>query len=204
MLHDMACVMIDDRTIPSEAQCLTCGYLLRGLPEPKCPECGRPFDPLDATTFEGDSQRRRRILWAKRLAVAAGITLVVFALAPRELLTAKMVFSCSRCGATTIVYRWEPVPPGWIRASYPAFPWTSKTPAGAKFTNSACDVHQYDVSVRFDMRNGGWATGQGGYNRGEVVTFNDHPATLPKAMDVLEALSIPSNNGITVDYKPLP
>ena len=24
-------------------QCMHCGYLLRGLPEPRCPECGRPF-----------------------------------------------------------------------------------------------------------------------------------------------------------------
>lgn len=26
-------------------QCTTCGYSLRGLPEPRCPECGTPFDP---------------------------------------------------------------------------------------------------------------------------------------------------------------
>jgi len=25
--------------------CLKCGYNLRGLPEPRCPECGTPFDP---------------------------------------------------------------------------------------------------------------------------------------------------------------
>jgi len=25
--------------------CLSCGYLLKGLPEPRCSECGRPFDP---------------------------------------------------------------------------------------------------------------------------------------------------------------
>lgn len=25
--------------------CIGCGYLLYGLPEPRCPECGRPFDP---------------------------------------------------------------------------------------------------------------------------------------------------------------
>jgi hypothetical protein len=26
-------------------KCIACGYSLRGLPEPRCPECGRPFDP---------------------------------------------------------------------------------------------------------------------------------------------------------------
>ena len=28
-----------------DARCGTCGYLLYGLPEPRCPECGTPFDP---------------------------------------------------------------------------------------------------------------------------------------------------------------
>lgn len=31
--------------------CLECGYSLHGLPECRCPECGQPFDPADATTF---------------------------------------------------------------------------------------------------------------------------------------------------------
>ncbi len=28
-------------------RCYECGYLLVGLPEPRCPECGTPFDPDD-------------------------------------------------------------------------------------------------------------------------------------------------------------
>src|SRR5207237_69883 len=31
--------------------CLDCGYALWGLPEPRCPECGREFDPLDPKTM---------------------------------------------------------------------------------------------------------------------------------------------------------
>src|SRR4051812_43822981 len=31
--------------------CLDCGYALRGLPTPRCPECGREFDPLDRATM---------------------------------------------------------------------------------------------------------------------------------------------------------
>src|SRR2546430_16461031 len=31
--------------------CLDCGYALRGLPTPRCPECGRGFDPLDPATM---------------------------------------------------------------------------------------------------------------------------------------------------------
>jgi hypothetical protein len=31
-----------------------CGYSLRGLPEPRCPECGQRFKPGDPTTYYGN------------------------------------------------------------------------------------------------------------------------------------------------------
>ena len=31
--------------LPPPDRCYQCGYMLRGLPEPRCPECGEPFDP---------------------------------------------------------------------------------------------------------------------------------------------------------------
>ncbi len=34
--------MLQKKGIPI---CITCGYDLHGLPEPRCPECGREFDP---------------------------------------------------------------------------------------------------------------------------------------------------------------
>ncbi len=36
--------------------CLKCGYDLRGQTEPRCPECGTPFDAelIDGTTGNGD------------------------------------------------------------------------------------------------------------------------------------------------------
>ena len=34
--------------------CLECGYPLDGLPEPRCPECGTPFDPDDPDGFRED------------------------------------------------------------------------------------------------------------------------------------------------------
>jgi hypothetical protein len=30
-----------------EGKCVRCGYMLRGLREPRCPECGTPFNPAD-------------------------------------------------------------------------------------------------------------------------------------------------------------
>ena len=32
-------------------RCLDCGYILDGLPEPLCPECGRAFDPNKPETY---------------------------------------------------------------------------------------------------------------------------------------------------------
>ena len=29
----------------AEGRCARCGYDLQGLTEPRCPECGTPFDP---------------------------------------------------------------------------------------------------------------------------------------------------------------
>jgi len=31
--------------------CRACGYSLRGLDSPRCPECGRPFDRFDPSSF---------------------------------------------------------------------------------------------------------------------------------------------------------
>ena len=31
--------------VEAESRCARCGYDLRGLPEARCPECGRPFEP---------------------------------------------------------------------------------------------------------------------------------------------------------------
>ncbi|UCE60312.1 MAG: hypothetical protein JSU63_00910 [Phycisphaerales bacterium] len=45
-------------SIPDTAACKTCGYLLRGLCEPRCPECGKPFDPDDPKTYNARPARR--------------------------------------------------------------------------------------------------------------------------------------------------
>ena len=31
--------------------CLQCSYILEGLTENRCPECGRPFDPEQSSTY---------------------------------------------------------------------------------------------------------------------------------------------------------
>jgi hypothetical protein len=44
--------------VPSKARCIGCGYALCGNTSVRCPECGREFDPADATTFDMGSSRR--------------------------------------------------------------------------------------------------------------------------------------------------
>jgi hypothetical protein len=34
---------------PEGPRCQKCGYLLIGLPEPRCPECGTPFEKPEAS-----------------------------------------------------------------------------------------------------------------------------------------------------------
>jgi hypothetical protein len=53
-------------------RCKTCHYSLLNLTKHRCPECGRPFDPRDASTFDVTV---RAGLWANvviRLACIAG------------------------------------------------------------------------------------------------------------------------------------
>jgi hypothetical protein len=48
--HDPAAAATS-RPQPPIGLCLDCGYALHGLPTPRCPECGREFDPLDPKTM---------------------------------------------------------------------------------------------------------------------------------------------------------
>jgi hypothetical protein len=44
--------------------CLGCNYPLWGLPTPRCPECGREFDPLDASTMNMGRELSPLARWA--------------------------------------------------------------------------------------------------------------------------------------------
>ena len=51
MRYDAAMGEPDERGSTPHRRCLGCGYVLDGLPENRCPECGRGFDPADPDTF---------------------------------------------------------------------------------------------------------------------------------------------------------
>lgn len=44
--------------LPDDARCLNCGYRLHSLPENRCPECGKPFDPAVQSTYRSGSSPR--------------------------------------------------------------------------------------------------------------------------------------------------
>jgi len=46
--------------VPDTARCLRCGYLLRGLPERRCPECGTEFDPAEPETYADPARPKGR------------------------------------------------------------------------------------------------------------------------------------------------
>ncbi len=63
----------------TERYCRDCGYSLHRLGTAKCPECGRPFDPDDPTTFASRSRRRQLRRIENRL-VLAGLAMALLVL----------------------------------------------------------------------------------------------------------------------------
>jgi len=48
----------------SSGRCLHCNYVLRDLPVPRCPECGREFDPSDVRTINLGREITPAARWA--------------------------------------------------------------------------------------------------------------------------------------------
>jgi len=75
---------LPDTGMPHDGYCIDCQYSLRGLTSNACPECGRPFNPDNPTSYlrtaeEPERRRIRRILaYAGRIAL-----IVVFAIVAR-------------------------------------------------------------------------------------------------------------------------
>ena len=185
--------------VPDEARCLRCGYRLRGLSAPVCPECGGEFDPQDLSTFDHDPRGRRRRRWAVRLGVWGGVGLVVLLAAPRGVLKSRMVLTCSRCGEVVTVTRWELAAPEWTGFRYPGFDRTSRrrpVPPGGT-TTAPCTTCAYSVNVRVEMRSG-WCSGTSKADPGESVYINGWRATPDTAPTILRRMMSRANRGIVL------
>ena len=189
--------MLSESDIPSTARCLSCGYLLRGLPTPVCPECGRAFDPTDASTYDLRPPHWRRRVWMRRGLVAFIISVALAIFAPRNLLRGQLTLTCQVCGEMHTTHRWELLPPRWIPFRYPGFDRTTVGPPAPDVV-PPCTSHAYRVIVRFDMHNGGQVSGTGGSVTARNLTLNGLVTTVETAPEVLEHLMHPLNNGIQV------
>jgi len=58
--------------------CRNCWYILDGLSEHRCPECGRPFDPDNRRTYH---TRPRARWWWRTLARTAIVLFILLAIA---------------------------------------------------------------------------------------------------------------------------
>ena len=183
--------------LPSTARCRGCDYLLRDLPAPVCPECGRAFDPHDPTTYETRPPGWRRRQWMRRGAPVAGLLLLLWAFAPRGLLKGELTFTCSMCGQRTRFYRYELRPPRWIPWRYPGVAGSTSEFALPFAPTAGCSHPQHDVAVRFDFRIGS-ATGA---NKG-ATAFNGEVVSMETAGGVLDMLMSPEAFGISVDPVP--
>lgn len=188
-----------ENSVCIDAHCRAGGYKLFGLSEPICPECGRAFDPRDATTYVLDPVVRRRRRRVMRTAAFVLVAIALFFFAPRRLLRLSVTFTCTVCGESSTVKRFEPCPASWLMIRYPGF--STRTgpvfPSGSSPSAAACKTHAYLVSVRADFPAGS-CTGTATATAAEVVLVNGQITTPQTAENVLKDLSAPSNAGISI------
>ncbi len=69
--------------MPELKRCVGCGYILNGLPEPRCPECGRPFNFEYPCSYEGEVRSGRTLRrFALPAAAIVGYTAISIAQVP--------------------------------------------------------------------------------------------------------------------------
>lgn len=185
--------------LPETACCRTCGYLLRGLPEPTCPECGRPFDPADPRTYAPSAAWRWRRKWVPRMVAVVVLAALGLIFAPRGSAKGKIVFTCQQCGHTVVVQRWTPYPAEWLPIRYPGFSWTSAptfTPPATQPT-TPCTQHLFIVDARQTFPGGGAVSARAGPGSGPV-RINDIRATPASASAILDSML--ALTGVTISH----
>ena len=98
--------------------CQKCWYVLDGLTEPRCPECGRPFDPARRRSYRTKPRGR---WWLNVVLGTAAALLVLFALSWgwfywRYTSEQRIVVKLEAAGIRVVV---APVGPAWLRRHRP-------------------------------------------------------------------------------------
>jgi hypothetical protein len=104
--------------IPSDAKCSKCGYALRALETPRCPECGHAFDPSNLLSMDTRQRRswRRRMIAARTLPICIwSIVAVAVAMFLKEFLPSRhetLPIAIAVFIATAVRYRlWRALSP---------------------------------------------------------------------------------------------
>jgi hypothetical protein len=173
-------------SVPDNARCLGCGYELRGLPEPVCPECGRAFDPGDPKTFDARTaaQRRRRLIL--RVLVLVAVIGLLAAIAPRGIMRSNVTLTCPDCGGVHDSVRYELKPPGWISFRYPGFVLQSGT-LGTR-TQGTCKNHRHNVAMSVQSRVLRACRVSGTTDPGDVCYVNEIEAIPGNGGKIIEAV----------------
>ncbi len=63
--------------------CRRCSYNLKQLDTPRCPECGRSFDPMNPATYRKTPSRiGHRVKWVMKIVVFFVIILLILSFLP--------------------------------------------------------------------------------------------------------------------------
>ncbi len=96
----------DAQTVRATRYCRECGYVLDGLSEMRCPECGRGFDPDNPATYRNHGRRGWNSRFARisvRVSCALGILAVLASLIGYFVDYGRRLESCAYCGTNSTV-----------------------------------------------------------------------------------------------------
>lgn len=195
--------MSGNEPTPYDAWCKKCGYLLRGLPEAVCPECGRGFDLNDPKTFDVHPPGWRRKRWIKRGSFVVSIAGLLYVFSPRDVGTGTLTLTCTECGSEVVFERYELRPPRWVPIRY--FGWTRRKTPNRKLhdPDSACVSSEFGVKISYGTRQAGVAAF--GYNvskPGAPIYVNGIEAAPGRAKEILRIVTVPHRESFTIGLDP--
>jgi hypothetical protein len=105
--------MPDAPNIPEDALCITCGYALRNLSNPRCPECGREFDPANSRSMNLGKKPgwilnfllRPKRRWPMAATIIATLLVISASRWPRGGVTMRVMDLQYYFSSTSILYR---------------------------------------------------------------------------------------------------
>lgn len=114
-------------TLSTPRFCRACAYSLTNHAGPKCPECGREFDPANPKTFDASPRRRRKVVVLRCIIGLLVFALLLWLMRPSKVLVVSVytLNVAGNRGARTVVVEG----PTWTGLTY--FKWSYDVPDDA-------------------------------------------------------------------------